>query len=252
MSQDSGDAASGAGPAERTVREERSLSPMRRTIAERLGESYRNAVHVTLHREVRADPLVAVVQSAQATQTDDSHVSLLDPLLLAVSETLAAHPAVNATFEDDTHRLYEEHNVAVAVAIEAGLVTPVLGDVGSMSLATVASERNRVTDLVQSGDYSMSDLRGGTFTVSNLGPLGVDSFTPIINPPQVAILGVGRTRERTVRPGGDSGDGVEFEQRLSLDLAIDHRVVDGADGARFLETLAGHVEDVDSLVEERA
>jgi len=249
VSQDSGEAASGGGPAERTVREERSLSPMRRTISERLGESYRNAVHVTLHREVRADPLVAVVEGFGADHPD---VSLVDPLLLAVSETLAAHPAVNATFEDDTHRLYEEHNVAVAVAIEAGLVTPVLGDVGSMSLATIASERNRVTDLVQAGDYSMSDLRNGTFTVSNLGPLGVDSFTPIINPPQVAILGVGRTRERATPPGVDSGDDVEFEQRLSLDLAIDHRVVDGADGARFLETLAGHLEDVGSLVEERA
>jgi len=249
VSRDSSEGTTASGPAERTVRDERRLSPMRRTIAERLGESYREAVHVTLHREVRAEALLAVVEGAGA---DDSDVSLLDPLLLAVSETLAAHPAFNATFDDDTHRLYEEHNVAVAVAIEAGLVTPVLADVGSMSLSTVASERRRVTDLVQSGDYSMSDLRGGTFTVSNLGPLGVDSFTPIINPPQVAILGVGRTRERAIRPAEGSPEAVGFEQRLSLDLVIDHRVVDGADGARFLETLAGHVEDVDSLVEERA
>jgi len=230
-------------PAPRTVTEERTLSPMRRTIADRLGESYRNAVHVTLSREVDAEALVDV-----ADRADDelgAEVSLLDVLLLAVSETLEQHPAFNATFEDGAHRVYDEHNLAVAVAIEAGLVTPVIADVGGKSLAEVAAERRRVTDLVQAGDHSMSDLRGGTFTVSNLGPLGVDSFTPIINPPQVAILGVGRTRERAA----PAADGVEFRRTLTLDLSIDHRVVDGADGARFLGTLAEHVEDAGALVD---
>jgi len=232
-------------PAPRTVTEERTLSPMRRTIAERLGESYRNAVHVTLSREVDAEALVDVAD--RADEELGGEVSLLDVLLLAVSETLEQHPAFNATFEDGTHRVYEEHNLAVAVAIEAGLVTPVIADVGGKSLAEVAAERRRVTDLVQAGDHSMSDLQGSTFTVSNLGPLGVDSFTPIINPPEVAILGVGRTRGRA-RPDGD-GEGVEFHRGMTLDLSIDHRVVDGADGARFLRTLAEHVVDAGSLVD---
>ena len=230
-------------PAPRTVTEERTLSPMRRTIADRLGESYRNAVHVTLSREVDAEALVDVAD--RADEELGGEVSLLDVLLLAISETLEQHPAFNATFEDGTHRVYEEHNLAVAVAIEAGLVTPVIADVSGKSLAEVAADRRRVTALVQAGDHSMSDLRGGTFTVSNLGPLGVDSFTPIINPPEVAILGVGRTRERA-RP---AGDGVEFHRGMTLDLSIDHRVVDGADGARFLGTLAEHVEDAGALVD---
>jgi pyruvate dehydrogenase E2 component (dihydrolipoamide acetyltransferase) len=235
-------------PVERNVAEERSLSPMRRTIAERLGESYRNAVHVTLSRDLDAEALLEATR--RAGDATDAGVSLLDVLLLAVSATLDEHPAFNATFEDGTHRTYEEHNLAVAVAIDAGLVTPVVADVGSKSLESVARERRRLTERVQAGDYSMSDLRGSTFTVSNLGPLGVDSFTPIIDPPKVAILGVGRTRERA-RAGADGGPSVEFHRELTVDLSIDHRVVDGADGARFLGTLAGHVEDADSLLDGR-
>jgi pyruvate dehydrogenase E2 component (dihydrolipoamide acetyltransferase) len=121
----------------------------------------------------------------------------------------------------------------------------VIADVGAKSIAEVATERRRLTDLVQAGDHSMSDLRGGTFTVSNLGPLGVDAFTPIINPPEVAILGVNRLRDRAV----PVASGVEFRRQLPVDLSIDHRVVDGADGARFLATLAEHVEDPDALLD---
>ena len=246
MSESDGDGPEDGGrtaPAPRTVAEERTLSPMRRTIADRLGESYRNAVHVTVSREVDAEALVDAAD--RADDELDADVSLIDVLLLAVSAALDEHPAFNATFDDGTHRVYEEHNLAVAVTIEAGLVTPVIADVGGESLAEVAAERRRLTDLVQAGDHSMSDLRGGTFTVSNLGPLGVDSFTPIINPPEVAILGVGRTRGRAV----PDGDGVEFRRWMTLDLSIDHRVVDGADGARFLGTLAEHVEDAGALVD---
>jgi len=184
------------------VREERRLSPMRRTIAERLGESYRNAVHVTLTRRVGAGALVAAAE--RATEASGVDVSIADVLLCAVAEALEAHPAFNATFEDGVHRLRETRDVAVAVSVEAGLLTPVIRDLGAMTVAEVAGERRRLTDLVRAGDHSMADIQGSSFTVSNLGPLGVDAFTPIINPPEVAILGVGRTRERARR--GESTD----------------------------------------------
>ena len=240
--EDSGGTDDEAGPATRTVREERSLSPMRRTIASRLHESYRNAVHVTASREVDAEALVGATDDADDRL--DADVSILDLVLCALSATLDAHPAFNATFEDETHALYEEHNVGVAVDVEAGLVTPVLRDVGSKSLSELAAERREATESVQAGEYSMSDLRGGTFTVTNLGVLGVDSFTPVINPPEVAILGVNRIRERA-RPGDD---GVEFRRELNFDLSFDHRVVDGADAARFLDTLADSVADAERFV----
>jgi pyruvate dehydrogenase E2 component (dihydrolipoamide acetyltransferase) len=209
---------------------------MRKTIANRLQESYREAVHVTVHREVDAEALTAVADAAD--------VSVVDVLVRALSDALAEHPAFNATFEDGTHRLYEEHNVGVAVAVEDGLVAPVVADVGGRNLDGIAAERERLTEAVQAGDYAMADLRGGTVTVSNLGPLGVDGFTPIINPPQVAILGVNRVQERA-RP---AEGGVAFRETLPLDLSFDHRVVDGADAARFLGTLAERVEDAGGYV----
>jgi pyruvate dehydrogenase E2 component (dihydrolipoamide acetyltransferase) len=210
---------------------------MRKTIANRLQQSYREAVHVTASRDIDAGPLLSVADAAE--------VSVVDVLLRALSDSLAAHPAFNATFEDGTHRLYEEHNVGVAVDIEDGLVTPVVADLGSKSLAEIAERRQVLTERVRDGDYTMSTFRGGTFTVSNLGPLGVDSFTPVINPPEVAILGVGRTTDRAV----PTGDGVERRRELTLDLSFDHRVVDGADAARFLGTLAEHVADATRYVE---
>ncbi len=235
MSDDTQNDASADGPAPRTVAEERTLSPMRRTIADRLQESTREAVQFTLGREVDAEALVAAADAA------GDGVTVTDVLLCALSDALDEHPAFNATFEDETHLLYEEHNVSVAVDVDEGLVTPVLADVGSLSVEEVAAERRRLTEAVRSGDYSMSDLKGGTFTLSNLGPLGVDSFTPVINPPQVAILGVNRIRERAVPRDGE----VEVRRRLNLDLTLDHRVVDGADGARFLATLDERLQDPD-------
>lgn len=213
--------------AERTVREERSLTPMRKTIAKRLQQSYQNAVHVTASRDVDAGPVLAAAEAVDGP-------SVTDVLLRALSETLAAHPSFNATFEDGTHHIYEEHNIGVAVDIGDGLVTPVIGDVASRSLEEIASRRQELTGRVKNGEYTMSTFKGGTFTVSNLGTLGIDSFTPVINPPEVAILGVGRTTERAV----PDGDGVAFRTEMTLDLSFDHRVVDGADAARFLETLA--------------
>lgn len=226
----------GGGPASRTVVDERSLSPMRKTIANRLQESYQNAVHVTVSREVDVEAMITVSDAV-----DD--VSITDVLLESLSKTLDAHPEFNAVFEDGTHRVYKEHNIGVAVDIDAGLVAPVLADIGSKSLNEIATERRRLTDRVQRGEYTMSDLRGGTITVSNLGVLGIDSFTPVINPPQVAILGVGGIVERA-QP--DTNAGVEFRRRMTLDLSFDHRVIDGATAARFLGTLAEHIESAEA------
>ncbi|WP_144905608.1 2-oxo acid dehydrogenase subunit E2 [Halobellus captivus] len=223
--------------AERTVLEERTLTPMRKTIARRLGESYREAVHVTVNRTVDAEPLRAATDAAAADETG-STPSVTDVILCALSETLASHPSFNATYEDETHRLYDEQNVGIAVSIDDGLVTPVLSDLASKSLIEVTTARRRLTERVQSGDYTMGLFRNGTFTLSNLGPLGVDSFDPIINPPEVAILGLGRMTGRAVESEG----AVEVRQHLTLSLSIDHRILDGADAARFLETLANNVE----------
>jgi pyruvate dehydrogenase E2 component (dihydrolipoamide acetyltransferase) len=230
----------------RTVREERPFDGMRRTIAERLGRSAREAVHVTVHRDIDAEAAMAAVDAAQ-TEVDDE-TTLTDLLLVAVSRTLDEYPEFNATVEDETLRLYEEHNLSVAVDVEGGLVTPVLDAVDEQSLGEVVAARGELVGDVVAGDYDDDDLSGGTFTLSNLGPFGADSFTPVIDPPQVAILGIDQVRERAVPDPDGEGDAVTVRRQLGLDLSFDHRAVDGADAARFLDTLATHLESPAALL----
>lgn len=226
-----------------TREEERPLTGMRSTIAERLGQSNREAVHVTEHRSADAEELLAAATAADEALSPD--VSVTDILLMALSATLDAHPEFNATFEDGVHRLREAHNICVAVDIDAGLIAPVISDVDSLSLSDLAVKRRDVTDRALSGEYTMDDLTGGTITVSNLGVLGVERFDPVINPPQIAILGV-NTIKREVVP--TDNDEVTVRKRISFSLSFDHRIVDGADAARFLGTLVEHVENPWPLV----
>jgi len=227
-------------------REERPFSEMRRTIAQRLQQSYRDAVHVTLDRSADAEALLdAADAAAEALERD---VSILDLLLVALSRTLSEHPEFNATVEDETLTLYERQNVGVAVDFDRGLVTPVLEDLAGKSLEEIADERRALTERVLADEFTPEDLEGGTFTVTNLGPYGVESFDPIINPPQVAILGVNAIEERLTSTDGTR----RLRRHLPLSLSFDHRAVDGADAARFLETLVEHLEDPGSLLPESA
>ncbi|RQG94865.1 2-oxo acid dehydrogenase subunit E2 [Natrarchaeobius chitinivorans] len=230
-----GESSDGAAPL--TVADEKPLGSMRRTIADRLSQSYREAVHVTEHRKADAESLFAAADAAdEALEVD---VSISDVLLAALSATLEEHPEFNARFEDDVHRLYDEQNVGVAVDIDSGLISPVVPDIGEKSLAELSTARRETTRKALEGEYSMDDLSNGTFTVTNLGVLGIESFDPIINPPQVAILAVNAVQDVAV----PDGDDVAFRRQLPFDLSFDHRVVDGADAARFLGTLVEHVED---------
>ncbi|MGM0398661.1 MAG: 2-oxo acid dehydrogenase subunit E2 [Halobacteriota archaeon] len=231
-----------AGAATRTVTERETFSGMRSTIARRLGESYRNAVHVTVHRSADATALLEATAAADDAFAAD--VSMTDLLLAALSETLSEYPAFNATYEDGEHIRYEEHNINVAVDVDAGLVTPVVPAVDEKSIGQIATVRREKAEKTLAGEYTMDDLSGGTFTVSNLGHLGVESFDPIINPPQIAILGVDALDERvTVEDGTATSRPV-----LPLDLSFDHRVVDGADAARFLDALVERLEQPWSLL----
>jgi len=210
---------------------------MRKTIAQRLGKSYKEAVHVTEHRTANAEPLIEAAEAA--TEYYDVDVSVSDILLSCLSATLDTHPEFNARFEDETHRLYEEHNIGVAVDVDDGLIAPVIPELQDKSIAEVAEIRREITGRANDGNYTMEDLSNSTFTVTNLGILGVESFTPIINPPNIAILGMNAIQEEPVVEEGE----VISKQQLPLDLSFDHRVVDGADAARFLQTLKQHIEE---------
>lgn len=233
-------------PAERSLLKERELSGMRRTIADRLSQSYREAVHVTVHRNI--DMEAALTATATVDDHLDADTSVIDLVLIALSATLNEYPAFNATFEDGVHRIHEQQNIGIAVDVEDGLITPVLSDVGDRSLADLVGGRREITDCALSGDYTTADLSGGTITISNLGVFGINSFTPIINPPEVAILGIDSIEERPVR----DGESIDFRRFGGFDLTFDHRVVDGADAARFLDMLADHLTNPWPLLLNRA
>lgn len=221
--------AGGGAPATRTVVDSTELTGMQRTISDRLSQSDREAVHVTLNREYDTSTVQNVVAAADAA---GANASISDLLVKAAAVALSEHPAFNAVFEDGTHSRIEEVNVGVAVDVEAGLVTPVIGNADEKSAEAVNRERGELTEKVQTGEFTMDDLEGGTFTISNLGLFGVDHFDPVINPPQIAILGVGRIRD---------------DDSMTLSLSFDHRVVNGADAARFLDTLVETLTDEDTL-----
>ncbi len=216
-----------------TVRERRQLTPLRRIIAERLGESYQHAVHVTLHRHVTVSALLEFRDTQSPGQP-----SIEDFVIKACALALQDHPAFNALFTDGVHQLVEEVNIGIAVDTDRGLVVPVLKDAHRLTLAEIAAQRRDLVERTRHWRHRREDLEEGTFTVSNLGVLGIDAFTPIINPPQVAILGVGR-----IRPWPGTGAGGEpGGATMALSLSFDHRVVDGADAARFLQAIAERIE----------
>lgn len=205
------------------------LPVARRTLAERMSQSWREIPRVTLIREI---PLEALETFRAQTPAAPPLNALL---LQASARALRRHPCLNAWYTNAGIVRHEAVHLAMAVALEGTLIAPVLRDAGASTAGELGEELARLVAKARAGELAPQDVAGATFTVSNLGASGVDWFTPIINPPQVSILGVGRARYRVVVERGR----MRPQKVLPLCLVIDHRVVDGADGAAFLETLEG-------------
>lgn len=222
-----------------TVRERRQLTPLRRLIAERLGQSAREAVHVTLHSDIDATALVEL-----RSRMAPDRPSIEDFVIKACGLVLQAHPAFNAWFIDGVHQFFEEVNVGIAVDTDRGLVVPVLKNVHRLTLVEITAQRRDLVERTRQWRHRPEDLEEGTFTLTNLGPWGIDAFTPIINPPQIAILGVGRMRE----PVGSGTVGPNANATMTLSLSFDHRVADGAAAAHFLQAIGQAIAAPDVLV----
>ena len=166
-------------------------------------------------------------------------MSVTDLVLKAVASALERHPALNATLEDDVITQHVRIDLGVAVALDDGLIVPVVRDAAAKSLAELSTEVRDLAERVRTKSAKPDEVTSSTFTVTNLGAYGIDGFTPIVNPPEVAILGVGRAVEVPIRDGDD----VAWRQMITFSLTIDHRAVDGAPGAQFLQTLAGIIAD---------
>ena len=223
----------GAYPAQTETRTQ--LSGMRKTIADRLLASKTTIPHFYLHTEVDTAALTKLRGEVnKAGEKEGTKVSVNDFILKAVSKALVAVPKVNASFAGDAVIVYGSVYLAVAVAIEDGLVTPVVKNAEHKSLSEISYEVKDLAVRARSKKLKPEEYQGGTFTVSNLGTYGIDRFDAIVNPPQAAILSVGGVvKKPVVNAAGE----VVAGERLDLGLSCDHRVVDGALGAQFLAEL---------------
>ena len=186
-------------------------------------------------------PMFAIVVDIDMTAAQTRRaegVTLTDVILADCAATLAGHPALNAHYGEDGVTQFADVNLGLAVASDKGLTVPVIHSAQGLSLAGIAARRAEIVAKVRAGKIAIADVMGGTFTVSNLGMLGVRQFTAIINPPQAAILAVGSTEMRQVWNNGDP----QWRPMCSFSLTCDHRATDGAQAARFLASLKARLE----------
>ena len=206
------------------------LTGFRKTSAERVTSSFRTAPHSTLMMEVDASKAVETHEKLQ--------VSYTAIIVSAVAKTLREHPIVNSTLEGEKIKIFDDVNVGVATATEHGLTVPIIRNADKKSVSEIEEAVKEATRKARLGKLSREDLIGGTFTVTNLGMYNVDFFTPIINPPEAAILGVGKIVQKPVVVDGR----VEVKPLMMLSLSYDHRIVDGAPAAEFLNKVKERIE----------
>lgn len=209
---------------------------VRRVVAERLRESLQTMAQVTISREADVTGLVArreqLVPGFEAAS--GIRLTYTDLLVETVTRLLGEHRMLNSTLVESSIMVSDAVHMGVAVALEDGLIVPVIHDAHTKSLLDLARERAELAVKAQANSLGLDEIEGGTFTISNLGSFGADSFTPIVNPPQCAILGVGRIVEKPLVVDGE----VRVRPTMWLSLTFDHRLVDGAPAARFLQALA--------------
>jgi pyruvate dehydrogenase E2 component (dihydrolipoamide acetyltransferase) len=233
----------GAGPvparedSQATIAGELPLSNIWRIMAERTTQSWTSVPHFYLVREVNAGRLIAWRE--QTLKRSAAKVTYTDLLVKIVAAALRMYPRLNALWSEGKVTLKQEVHIGLAVAVEEGLVVPVIHQADKLSLSETARQREELVTKAQAGKLRPQDISGGTFTISNLGMYGVDAFNAIINQPQVAILAVGRIAERVVPLNGQPA----VQPMLLLTLSCDHRAVDGVRGAQFLDTVADLIEE---------
>jgi pyruvate dehydrogenase E2 component (dihydrolipoamide acetyltransferase) len=218
------------------------ISHRRRTIAERMITSREQTVSVTLTTRADATALVALRKRFQEGQVEPLP-SYQDMLVKLVATTLASHPLLAARWSKDSYELPTEDELHIGIAVDTddGLLVPVIRSAFERTIADIAAESRRLIDRARAGKLAASDLQGGVFTITNLGAFGIDSFNPVINWPEVAILGLGAIRPQ---PQLRDDDQVIFRPEITLSLTFDHRRIDGAPAARFLQYLVQRIATV--------
>jgi pyruvate dehydrogenase E2 component (dihydrolipoamide acetyltransferase) len=220
--------------------EEVPVSQMRKTIAKRLATSIGPVPTFYLTVDVDMTRMVEVRESVnRRLEKQGVKTSINDFILRAVASALARHPEVNASWGESVIRRHHRVHLGIAVAIEDGLITPIVRDAHLKGVAAIAAEVRELAGRAREKKLKPDEYTGATFSVSNLGMFGIEEFTAIINPPEAAILAVGRVEERVVAVDGQPA----VRSRMKMTMSCDHRVIDGATGARFLQTLQSYLEE---------
>jgi len=218
------------------------LSGIRRTVAERLSYSFRTTVPVIITMDVEMENLIHFRESVKTAINTD--LSLTAFIVKAVAKALEANRILNSTLEGDEIKIFEEINVALAINTPEGLVAPVIRDANKKTVQEISSAIHELTEKAMQKKLDLQDLLGSTFTISNLGPYGVEIFAPVINPPQTAIIGFGTTEKRPII----INENLVVKHMATLSLVFDHRVVDGVPAAEFLRDVKRLLEAPHTLV----
>ena len=228
------------------VSEIREMTPQRKVIAQRLSQSHLTAVHVTIANSVDMSEMISSRNrlGQEFEKKIGTKPSYTDMIVQIVSKILKKYPLLNSSVEDDKIKIFADINVGVAVALEDSLIVPVVYNASEKSLAEISSITKEKIDKARKGELTLDEVTGGTFTISNLGIYDVEVFTPIINPPQSALLGVGKILEKPWVVNGQ----IVIRPIATLSLSFDHRVIDGAVAARFLQEVKEKMEKPQSIL----
>ncbi len=218
---------------------EENTTPMRRTIATRLAQSIGPVPTFYLTIEIEMDKAIEFRKQINETLGENEKVSLNDIIVKAAAMALMRHPFVNSSYREDKIRFYEDADIGVAVAIEEGLITPIVRRANKKGIAEISREIKELAARAREKKLQPEEYTGATFSISNLGMFGIKQFTAIINPPEAAILAVGSATEMPVVRNGN----IEIHSIMHVTMSCDHRVIDGATGARFLQTFKGMLEN---------
>jgi pyruvate dehydrogenase E2 component (dihydrolipoamide acetyltransferase) len=220
------------------------LSKMRKTIAHRMAQSKREIPHFYVTVEVDMEEAVKLKNSLEATELFEEDISYNDIIIKATALALSRYTRMNASYQDDGIVIYPNINIGMAVAVEDGLIVPVIHECERKSLPEIAAAAHRLVSKAARGGFSGDDLSGGTFTISNMGMLGVEHFAAVIVPPQAAILAVSAVKEKPVVRNGQ----VVVGKTMMITVACDHRIIDGVVGARFVNEIKRFLENPASLL----
>lgn len=231
---------------DRLASQPKTLSPLRKIIASRMTEAKQSIPHFRLVMDIEVDHCLARLKALNSQRS--TPISFNDLMVYTCAQTLKAFPQFNVQWHNGELQQFPGSEIAIVVAVEGGLSTPVVPDTGSKTLEQIASCSKTLVAKAQQGKLTLPEISGGTFTLSNLGMYGIDSFDAIINPPQVAILALGCAREKPVARAGE----LVLARVMTVTLSLDHRVLDGADGAQFLVALRERLycEEIEGVVRE--